>query len=210
MPIPLLMGRTRTALAVGAATTILAGAITAAAPAAHRTVPAAASMDSANAEAQLLAALQARLSAARALESATLAAVDQRLRAIYAEPTFDPMIALLAGDIQQAEVLGELEAALTRSDAALLAGYTTSLTNLQTAQAELAQNVLRLTAARRIAAARRAAHPPGATAPAATSLPTSASAPGGGLPAAVATQHSLPGAVPINPHTGHPYPVAGA
>jgi len=204
------MRRTRTALAAGAAATILVGAIAVGAPAAHRTAPSPASVDSANAEAQLLAALQTRISAARALESATLAAVEQRLRAIYAEPAFDPMIALLAGDIQQAEALGELEAALARSDEALLAGYTTSLANLQTAQAELALNMLRLTAARRIAAARRAAHPAGTAAPATAPLAATATAPGGGLPAAVATQHSLPGAVPINPHTGRPYPVAGA
>ncbi len=203
------MRPTRTALAAGAAAAILLGAIAVGAPAAHRTRPAVPSADSTNAEVQLLAALQTRIGAARALESATLAAVEQRLRAIYAEPTFDPMIALLAGDIQQAQALGELEAALTRSDEALLAGYTTALTNLQTAQAELAQNTLRLTAARRIAAARRAAHPAGGAAPP-TTAPATPTAPGGGLPGAVATQHSLPGAVPINPHTGRPYPVAGA
>ena len=120
------------------------------------------------------------------------------------------MIALLAGDIQQAQALGELEAAMTRSDEALLAGYTTALTNLQTAQAELAQNTLRLTAARRIAGrtARRAPRR------SATAQPTHrARHPDGPRRRAagrVATQHSLPGAVPINPHTGRPYPVAGA
>ncbi len=193
-----------------AAATILAGSITAAAPAAHRTVPAAASVDSANAEAQLLAALQTRLSAARALESATLAAVDQRLRAIYAEPTLRPHDRP-AGRGHPAgrgarRARGGADA-LGRSPAGRVHDV---IDEPPDRPGGARPKRLRLTAARRIAAARRAAHPAGATAPAATPLPATATAPGGGLPAAVATQHSLPGAVPINPHTGHPYPVAGA
>jgi len=205
------MGSTRTALATGVVAVALLTAIASGAPGARRTQPATAGVQSSNAaQAQLLAALQTRLDAARALESATLAAVEQRLRAIYAEPMEDPLTALLAGDLQQAEALGELESAMTRSDEALLLEYTNSLTNLQTAQAELDQNMLRLTAARRIAAARRAAQTAGAGTPTVPPLRAAAPAPGGGLPAAIAAQHSLPGAVPIDPHTRRPYAVAGA
>jgi hypothetical protein len=204
------MRPTRTALAAGAVAAALVAAIAVGAPATHRTSPTGARPQAATAEAQLLAALQTRISAARTLESATLAAVEQRLRAIYAQQIEDPLIALLAGDIQQAEALGELEAAMTRSDEALLSEYTNALTNLQTAQAELDQNMLRLTAARRIAAARRAARAAGAGTAAPAQLPAAPSAPGGGLPAGVAGQHSLPGAIPIDPRTGRPYPIAGA
>jgi len=174
--------------------------------------PGAGAAQAPTAEAQLLDALQARITAARVLESATLAAVDQRLRAIYAIPGEDPLIALLAGDVVQAQALGELAAAMTHSDEQILFGYTNALTNLQTAQAELAQNMLRINAARRIAAARRAAAQTGAPTSRTASSPMApaANVPGDGLPTGVATQHTLPGAIPIDPHTGRPYPVTGA
>jgi hypothetical protein len=202
----------RTSLLAGALITACTVALAAASPAARTDPPgrpAAASVQAA-AETQLLDALQVRIAAARALEAATLAAVDQRLRAIYAVPTEDPLIALLAGDVQQAQALGELSAAMTRSDDALLWGYTNSLANLQTAQAELADNMLRITAARRIAAARRVAQTisPANDADARRLAPVSA-APGGGIPASIATAHTLPGALPIDPRTGRPYAAGG-
>jgi hypothetical protein len=206
------MERTRHALAATAVVVVGLAAIATGTPAVHSpardAAPAAASARSPDADAQLLAALEARIAAARALESATLAAVEQRLRAIYAVPNEDPLIALPAGNVQEAQALGELEAAMTRSDEALLSGFTYSLANLQTAQAELAQNAMRLMAERRLAAARRAAllaRPTRATPP----TPRIAARPGIGVPPVVASQHSLPGAVPIDPQTGRPYPVAG-
>jgi hypothetical protein len=71
--------------------------------------------------------------------------------------------------------------------------------------------MLRITAARRIAAARRAAET-AAPVTSATSSPLApvASAPGDGIPAGVAIRHTLPGAIPIDPQTGRPYPVSGA
>jgi hypothetical protein len=209
------MRRTCTLLAAGVLTTALIAGLATAAPTPHRGGPsataAAAGAHGSAGEIQLLDALRARITAARALESATLAAVEQRLRAIYAIPGEDPVIALLAGDITQAQALGELAAAMTRSDEQILSEYTNSLANLQTAQAELAQNMLRINAARRIEKARRAAAQPGTTAHA-TSAPMvpAIHPPGDGLPSAVANQHTLPGAVPINPHTGRPYGVTGA
>jgi hypothetical protein len=204
-----------TLLAAGVLTTALIAALATAAPTPRhggpRATAAAAGAHGSAAEIQLLDALHARISAARALESATLAAVEQRLRAIYAIPGEDPVIALLAGDITQAQALGELAAAMTRSDEQILSEYTNSLANLQTAQAELAQNMLRINAARRIARARLAAARPGTTAHA-TSAPLAPAVhpPGDGLPAGIANQHTLPGAVPINPHTDRPYGATGA
>lgn len=201
------MGPIRTALATGVALTGIAAVIAAGAPSPRHARPTATGGQAA--EAQLLAALTTRVGAARALESATLAAVEQRLRAIYAMPTEDPLMIILAGNLQQAEALGELESAMARSDEAVLSEYTNALANLQTAQAELAQNMLRITAARRIALARRAATDT-PTPVAVTLTPAPAvRAPGGGLPSSVAAAHSLPGPVPIDPHTGRPYPLTG-
>ena len=210
------MRRTCSSLAAGVLTTALIAALATAAPTSHHAVrtsgAAAGGLKGSAAETQLLDALQLRIVAARELESATLAAVDQRLRAIYAIPGEDPVIALLAGDVAQAQALGELATAMTRSDEEILSEYTNSLTNLQTAQAELAQNMLRVNAARRIAAARRAVPRPGGATAGVMSAPMlpAAHAPGDGLPRGIAIQHTLPGAIPINPRTGRPYGLPGA
>lgn len=210
------MRRTCSSLAAGLLTAALIAALATAAPPPHRAVrtsgAAGGGLTRSAAETQLLDALQARIAAARELESATLAAVDQRLRAIYAIPGEDPVIALLAGDVAQAQALGELATAMTRSDEAILSEYTNSLTNLQTAQAELAQTMLRVNAARRIAAARRSVAQPGGATAGVVSAPMlpAAHAPGDGLPTGIAIQHTLPGAIPINPHTGRPFGLPGA
>jgi hypothetical protein len=160
----------------------------------------------ATADAQLIAALKVRMVAARQLEHATLAAIEQRLRAIYATPDEDPVMVLLAGNISEAVDLANLNDAVSRSDQQLLLNYTTSLANLQTAQAELAQNMLRVTAGARLAAARAAARATAHTATRTAPLPALVGGTGaGGLPAAIVNQHALPGAVPIDPRTGRPY-----
>jgi len=163
----------------------------------------------ATADAQLISALRIRMSAARALESATLVAVDQRLRAIYASPIEDPLTTLLTGDITGAEALSEITAAMAQSDRSLLFGFTNAVANLQTAQTELADNMLRATASARIAAARRAAQDGPTsfvTIPVGTHA-TPVSSANSGLPSAVVRLQTLPGTAPINPHTGRPYPV---
>lgn len=185
----------------------LVGTIAVAQPAAARSARTSTAASTASADAQLIAALQTRMAAAKALETATLAAVEQRLRAIYATPDEDPIMVLLAGNITQAEDLANLTDAVAASDRQLLQEYVDALANLQTAQSELSQNMIRTTAGARLAAARAAARRPG-PATAAGALPALAVGSGtGGLPAAVVAQHALPGTAPIDPHTGRPYPI---
>jgi hypothetical protein len=161
------------------------------------------------ADAQLIAALKVRMTAARQLEDATLAAIEQRLRAIYATPDEDPVMVLLAGNITEAVDLANLNDAVSRSDQQLLSNFTNSLANLQTAQAELAQNMIRVTAGARLAAARAAARVPAPSTVRTTPLPAVAAVSGTtGLPATIIAGHQLPGAVPIDPRTGRPYRTA--
>ena len=168
--------------------------------------PAAHARATATADAQLIAALKVRAAAARQLEHATLTAIEQRLRAIYATPDEDPFMVLLAGNITEAVDLANLNDAVSRSDEQLLSNYTNSLANLQTAQAELADNMIRVTAGARLAAARAAARAPAQTTAATAPLPGLVGGTGtGGLPASIIAQHALPGSVPIDPRTGRPY-----
>jgi len=162
------------------------------------------------ADTQLVSALRAHIAAARQRERATLAAIDQRLRAIYAVPGEPPLVALLTGNAAQAQALVELASAMTESDDALLSSYTAALTNLQIAQSQLAQNVLRIDARMRIAGAQRATarlradgkHRAVVPTASATVPPTPSDATGG-LPTTIITQHALPGSPPVNPVTGH-------
>ena len=168
--------------------------------------PAAHARATATADAQLIAALKIRTTAAQQLEHATLAAIEQRLRAIYATPNEDPVMVLLAGNITEAVDLATLNDAVARSDQQLLLSYTNSLANLQAAQAELAQNMIRVTAGARLAAARAAARTSARTMAKAAPVPTLVGGTGsGGLPAAIVAQHALPGSIPIDPRTGRPY-----
>lgn len=197
-------------LALSTAIATGAPAPTPAAPAARAATLTRRAQNTLAADAQLITALRAQIGAAKQLERATLAAVEQRLRAIYALPGETPLTALLTGDVAQAEAMAELTSAMARSDDVLLTNYTNSLANLQTAQAELAQNALRIDAQLRIAAAERAAtHLPGhargagsATSASAT-LPTTSSGTAG-LPGTVLANHTLPELAPLNPVTSRP------
>lgn len=202
------MGRPRATAAAIAAALSLVGAITAVAqPAAAHPPHVSPAVSTAAADAQLIAALQTRMAAAKMFETATLAAVEQRLRAIYATPDEDPVMILLAGNITQAEDLANLSDAVAASDHQLLENYIDALTNLQTAQAELSQNMIRATAGARLVAARAAARHP-VTGTVVSPLPSLPSGSGsGGLPSAIIEAHGLPGTAPINPATGRPYPV---
>ena len=181
----------------------------------HASTPASRAHDALAADAQLITALRARIGAAKLLERATLAAVDQRLRAIYALPGETPLLALMTGNVAQAQAMMELTSAMEQSDDNLLSSYTSALANLQTAQAELDQNALRIDAQLRIAAAQRAAArartngqrstPTGSAPPTVASGGTGS----GGLPATIIAQHTLPGAAPLNAVTGRPIVASG-
>jgi hypothetical protein len=200
------MRSTAALLATGLCALGVAVTVANASPGSATTGPAAHARATATADAQLIVALKIRMAAARQLEHATLTAIEQRLRAIYATPDEDPVMVLLAGNITEAVDLANLNDAVSRSDAQLLSNYTNSLTNLQTAQAELAENMVRVTAGARLAAARAAARAPARTIAASTPVPGLVGGSGsGGLPAALLAQHALPGAVPIDPRTGRPY-----
>jgi uncharacterized protein len=212
----------RSCLVGGTLTVVLVAAIATGAPTppaaathVHASTPASRAHDALAADAQLITALRARIGAAKLLERATLAAVDQRLRAIYALPGETPLLALLTGNVAQAQAMMELTSAMEQSDDNLLSSYTSALANLQTAQAELDQNVLRVDAQLRIAAAQRAAArartngqrstPTGSAPPPVASGGTGS----GGLPATIIAQHSLPGQAPVNPVTGRPIVASG-
>jgi hypothetical protein len=206
------MRQIRPGLAAALALAGLALAVGTASPAPRAVTHVRPGTSTASADAQLIAALRTRIGAARAREAAILAAVEQRLRAIYASPMQDPLTILLTGDVTGARALSELTAAMALSDHALLFGFTNAVANLQTAQSELADNMLRANATARLAAARQAAHrrpaPPGIGQ--VDTTPTVGGSVSGGLPTAIVTQHTLPGAAPIDPQTGRPYPVAGS
>jgi hypothetical protein len=200
----------RSVVAAAAVTSGLALAAATATPAPVHAIRPATHPTTISADQQLISALRVRMRAARARESVTLIAVEQRLRAIYAAPIQDPLTTLLTGDISGAQALSEITAAMAQSDRSLLFGFTTAVANLQTAQTELADNMLRATASARLAAARRAAlqlpAAPPSTPPGAPTATTPAGP--GGLPTSVIRQHTLPGAAPIDPRTGRPYPVS--
>lgn len=157
------------------------------------------------ADEQLLTALRAQMAAARQLEAATLAAVETRLRDIYATPSESPLVALMTGDAAGAQALAELSAAMESQDAALLGDYTNAVANLRAAKADLASNVLRIGAQIRIIAAQRAArtvrHHAAAPGPVIVVYSTSSHG-SAGLPAAVLANHELPGVAPTAPTAG--------
>jgi septal ring factor EnvC (AmiA/AmiB activator) len=198
----------RTSLIGGALIVGLVSAIATAAPrptsaSTHASVPTTNARHSLAADMQLIRALHAHIGAAQQLERATLAAIDQRLRAIYALPGETPLTALLTGNAAEAQAMVELTSAMTQSDNQLLASYTNSLANLQIAEGELAQNALRINAKLRIAAAQRAAALARSSGPRVfltTRSPSISST--GGLPAAIISHRTLPGAPPVNPVTG--------
>jgi len=141
MPISPIMIGARSSLAGCALLVGLLAAMATAAPsrsplsaARQRTPLAVSAQASLAADTQLVSALRAHIAAARQRERATLAAIDQRLRAIYAVPGEPPLVALLTGNAAQAQALVELASAMTESDDALLSSYTAALTNLQIAQ----------------------------------------------------------------------------
>ncbi len=211
MPLPIspVMRSSLALLAAGLCALGVAVTAAAATPGSIARGPAAPARATATADAQLIAALGVRMAAARQLEHATLTAIEQRLRAIYATPDEDPVMVLLAGNITEAVDLANLNDAVSRSDHQLLLSYTNSLENLQTAQAELAQNMIRVTAGARLAAARAAARTSARTAAAAAPIPRLVAGTGvGGLPVGIVAQHALPGSLPIDPRTGRPYVTA--
>lgn len=175
-----------------------------------------------------LVATRARAEALRRRYDAQAAMVRARLRAAYAEPAADPVVALLAGDPEEAQARADLARALAQADTRLLSEYRATLAELRSAESRLEKRKRRLAGRQRLLAARRATvrarlrverRAAAAAAAEDAGLPGlpegdgAAAAAARGLPAEVLRDRSLPGAPPVDARTGAPVlldpPVAG-
>lgn len=166
-----------------------------------------------------LAATRARIDALRRRYDAQTALVNARLRAAYVQHDAGPIIALLAGDTEEAAARARLARALARADARLLRGHRAALDDLREAEAALSRRKRALAAEARLVAARRATvrariraeraaararASASATVPVLPEAGEPAAAGSRGLPADILRGRLLPGAPPVDSRTGVP------